>query len=187
MEHILDEIRATFDCGIWYPVVSSVLMLPDACGAVEFWDQAKRPRDRYIEWYDKWVHPHFHPPRHDFPDTHKFLFGVSTVYVVRNAMMHESTGFTRGKHGFDRVLFLPPNKEGMHYEFNNSSGNRGDSEVAFHVTILGLLNAVDQGVRNWLSEVRADEDRRRETALDKLLQIRPHGHSPHVNHVPVVS
>lgn len=36
MEHILDEIRATYNCGIWYPVISAVLMMPDACGAVEF-------------------------------------------------------------------------------------------------------------------------------------------------------
>src|SRR3546814_7350752 len=102
MEHILDQIRATYDSGIWYPVVSSALMMPDACGAVEFWGQGKHSRERYVEWYDRWVLPHF--------SASDGKFDGEVVYIVRNAMIHETTGFTRGKHGFDRVLFIPPNR-----------------------------------------------------------------------------
>jgi hypothetical protein len=176
---MLDEIRATYNCGIYYPVVSSVLMLPDACGAVEYWGQIKRPRDRYIEWYDKWVLPHFR--------ANIVNFDGSVLYIVRNAMIHESTGFTRGEHGFDRIFFMPPNKTSGSTEFLFTDGIGGVPEAAFMVTILGLMNAVETGVRNWLSEVRADPDERRAEALSKLVQYRPDGHPPHIMGIPIVS
>ena len=178
MEPMLEQIRATFDCGIWYPVISSVLMMPDACGAVEFWGQSKRPRDRYTEWYDQWVLPHFQPSNAKFDG--------AVVYIVRNAMIHESTGFTRGEHGFDRILFMPPNKHNIVMEFMLSINNGGVEETAFQVTILGMMNAVEQGVRNWLVDVRKDEDKRRETALSKLVQYRPNGQAPHIVGAPIV-
>lgn len=176
MEPILEQIRATFNCGIWYPVVSSVLMLPDACGAVEFWGQGKKPRDRYIEWYDRWVLPHFKPAN--------VKFDGSVVYIVRNAMIHESTGFTRGEHGFDRILFTPPNKAGIALEFCFSGGVE---EAALQVTILGMMDAMERGVRNWLTDVRTDADKSRETAIAKLIQYRPNGQEPHIVGIPIVS
>ncbi|MCW1428042.1 hypothetical protein [Novosphingobium sp. JCM 18896] len=176
MEPILEQIRATYDSGIWYPVVSSMLMLPDACGAAEFWGQEKKPRQRYIEWYDKWVAPHFSPAN--------VKFDGSVVYIIRNALMHEATGFTRGTHGFDRVLFTPPNQHGVVLEFFLS---QTQNETAFQVTILGMLNAIENGVRNWLTEIRADDEKRRENAVAKLLQYRPDGQPPHIIGIPVVS
>lgn len=179
MEPILDQIRATFDCLIWYPVVSSVLMLPDACGAVEFWGEQKKPRDRYIEWYNRWVWPDFKPG---------FInFDGSVVYKARNVMIHESTGFTRGSHGFDRILFMPPNDTGVSVEFFLSDNNGGVGEVAFQVTISGMMEAMDKGVRNWLVDVRDDPDKRRENALANLIQYRPNGHDPHIVGIPIIS
>jgi hypothetical protein len=179
MEPMLDEIRATYDCGIWSPVISSILMLPDVCGAVEFWGQNKRPRDRYIDWYNQWALPQFISPT--------VTFDGDVVYIVRNAMIHESTGFTRGKHGFDRIVFMPPNRRNVTMEFCLSRNNGGIKEAAFQVTILGFMEAVDRAVRNWLAEVRADPDKRRESAIDKLIQYRPLGQSPHFVGIPVIS
>lgn len=179
MELILEQIRATFDCGIWYPVVSSILMLPDACGAVEFWAQGKGSSHRYIKWYDRWVLPHFKPSGVNFDG--------SVVYIVRNAMIHESTGFTRGEHGFNRVLFMPPNKNEFTVEFLLSINNGGIEETAFQVTILGMMEAMDRGVRNWLTDVRNDADKRREAAIDKLIQYRPNGQPPHIVGIPIVA
>lgn len=154
-------------------------MMPDACGAVEFWEQNKRSTDRYVEWYDKWVHPNFSGGH--------VTFDGSVVYIVRNAMIHESTGFTRGKHGFDRIMFMPPNKQRGVAEFNLFRNMGGLGETIFQVTILGLLNAVDHGVRNWLADVRMDLDKRREDALNKLVQLRPGGHAPYILAAPVIS
>lgn len=179
MEMMLDEIRATFDCGIWYPVVSSVLMLPDACGAVEFWGQGKHSRDRYQEWYNKWVYPDFSAPN--------VVFDGAVVYIVRNAMIHESTGFARGKHGFDRVMFMPPNKTGWEMNFNIYGNNRESGELLLQVTIRSLMDAVENGVRKWLSEVRSDTDDRRIKALGKLIQYRANGDEVNVAGVPVIS
>jgi hypothetical protein len=36
MRPFLEELRATLDCGIWSPVVLGLLVIPDACGAVEY-------------------------------------------------------------------------------------------------------------------------------------------------------
>jgi hypothetical protein len=181
MGPILEQIRATFDCGIWYPVVSSLLMLPDACGAIEYWgsEEIKKPSDRYTKWYDKWVHPHYH--------TDDALFDGSLVYIVRNAMMHESTAFIRSKHGFDRILFTAPNKSSFDCDFLLSKDNGGIEETALLVKIEGFLNAMERGVRNWLEEVAGDADDRRRLALGQLIKYRPEGVFPHVLGVPVVA
>lgn len=179
MEAMLDEIRATFDCGIWYPVISSVLMIPDACGAIEHWGKGKNSRDRYVTWYDRWVYPRFHA---EF-----VVFDGSVVYIVRNAMIHESTGFTRGRHGFDRILFLPPDGRGNVFEFNLMANKPETDDIAFQITILGLMNAVEAGVRDWLHEVRNDSDQRRNLALDKLVQYRPNGLLPYFTGFPTIS
>lgn len=179
MEPILEQIRATFDCGIWYPVISSVLMLPDACGAIEFWGTNKTSRHRYVEWYDEWVYPHF--------QSSNVKFDGSVIYIIRNAMIHESSGFTRGKHGFDRIVFIPPNRDGIEIEFIRSCNPGGIEETAFHVTILGMMNAMEQGVRDWLKNVREDVDKRRELAIANLVQFRPAGIRPHIVGIPVVS
>ena len=179
MEHILDEIRATYDRGIWYPTLSSILMMPDACGAIEFWGTTKTSRIRYPEWYDRWVYPHF--------SASNVTFDGSVVYIVRNAMIHEYSGFTRGKHGFDRILFMPPNDQNGRGNFNLFQNTTSSGETVFQVSILELLEAIDNGVRHWLADVRADPDKRREYALNKLVQLRPNGHAPYIIGTPIIS
>ena len=177
MEYILDEIRATFDCGIWYPVISATLMLPDACGAVENWGLPKHPRDRYKEWYDKWVYLSF--------NSRNVRFDGEVIYIVRNALIHEITGFTSGKHGFDRIMFMPPNKQSNTFDFNLSATT--DALTVLQVSVESMMEAVHQGVRAWLIEVRADSDKRREQAIERLLQIRPNGEYPYFVGMPVIS
>lgn len=176
---MLDEIRAAFDSGIWYPAIASALMLPDACGAVEYWGSGRHSRDRYAEWYDGWVYPHYNP--------RTVTFDGAVIYIVRNAMIHESTGFTRGKHGFDRVLFSLPRADGLQSDWNLSGHHHGSTEMIFQVSLEKFLNAMEQGVRSWLTEVRADDDKRRQEAIDKLIQFRPDGHYPHIVGIPIIS
>lgn len=178
MEHILDEIRATLDSGIYYPALSATLMIPDACGAIEYWGQAKLPRYRYVEWYDRWVLPFFF--------SEGVIFDGSIVYLVRNAMIHESTGFTRGKHGFDRVMFMPPN-DMIVADRTLLKNVGGTSDTIFVVTISSMLTAMEYGVLAWLKDVRDDVDKRRESAMDKIIQYRPKGHLPYFDGIPIVS
>lgn len=178
MEALLDEIRATFDCGIWFPTISTVLLLPDACGAIEYWGQQVRPRDRYAQWYDTWVKPHFSVDRPRFDG--------SVVYVVRNAMIHETTGFTRGQHGFDRIIFTTPGGI-FHGSFNMSAPSGPSGEVVLQISLIEMMLAMECGVRNWLIGVRAAPDKRRELALEKLIQYRPNGLPPHFVGMPLIS
>lgn len=184
MEPILDEIRATFECGIWYPVVLSTLMLPDACGAVEFSGTAIKPRERYQNWYDEWVLPHYNP-RAGSPTAIKFDGEV--VYRVRNAMLHETTAFVRGVDGFDRILFTPPNRRGITMDWT-LSGNPADlKENAFQVSIQLFFEGVEKGVIAWLEAVRFDTDDRRRKALARLIQLHPEGVDPHIVGIPIVA
>jgi hypothetical protein len=53
MRPFLDELKATLDCGIWSPVVLGLLVIPDACGAVEYPQLGNG--DRYKNWFNKYV------------------------------------------------------------------------------------------------------------------------------------
>jgi hypothetical protein len=180
LEQILEQIRATFNSGIWYPVVTSLLILPDTCGAIEFWQKDIKPRDRYAKWYDKWILPNFNSQR--------INFNGSTVYIVRNAMIHETTGFSRGKHGFDRIIFMPPNRNRIKINFGlmRMFNQDGVEEVAFEVNISMMLDAIELGVHNWLKDVRADPNKRRSDAIEKIIQYRPNGQLPYILGIPII-
>jgi hypothetical protein len=179
MEAIIEQLQATLDCGIWYPVVAGTLMLPDACGAVEFAGTAKRPGDRYKEWYDQWVYPHYNPQaaNHWLP-----RFDGDVVYRLRNALMHETTGFVRGVDGFDRVLFSIRRD----FDWSLTGNNGGNPEFAFEIYIGRFFAVVAAAVSAWLLQVRADPDTRRAEAVSKLLQFHPEGVHPHIVGFPLV-
>tara|TARA_B100000378_G_C17956466_1_gene381969 strand:- start:210 stop:746 length:537 start_codon:yes stop_codon:yes gene_type:complete len=178
MEHIFDEIQATLNCGIWYPALASALLIPDACGTIEYALSATKPSARYISWYDKWVEPRFH--------CLITRFDGNIVYRVRNSMMHEVSGFTKGVDGFDRIIFRPDDK-GLSLNFYLSVNPAGSQETAFLVSIEQFIDALKRGTDEWLLEVRADGDSRRRDAMDRLLQLRPGGCGSHVTGIPVVA
>lgn len=178
MREILDEMIGTLNCGIFFPALSTAFLLPDACGAIEFFGSSEvyRSSDRYKRWYDKWV-----MGKIGFGD----ILSADVIYKIRNAMMHEVTGFTRGVDGFDRVVFYPPQK---YLAINGISllDRPGDKAVLM-IPITLFIETMAAAVKDWIDEVEADDNPRRRESMDKLLQIRPGGFPPNITGVSVIS
>jgi hypothetical protein len=175
MEHVLDELRRTLKCGIYYPAIAGALILPDACGAAEYVGKSLKPQFKYVSWYDKWVADSFNPVN--------VLFRGKQVYLLRNALMHEAACFVRGDVGFDRVIFTPP---GSNYHFCSFEGNGGSPEKAFQVRIDLFVDALVSAAVRWLKEVRTDPDTTRADAIDRLITLHPYGIPPHMVGMPVI-
>lgn len=166
VDHIFDEIQATLNCGIWFPALATTLIIPDACGTVEF--AGDKPSARYIRWYDQWVLPHF---------TCKVAkVDGAAIYKVRNAMMHEASGFTRGNEGFDRIIFRPPGATSINFLMSEPGYGK---ERALLISIREFVDAVLAGAAEWIEQVRNRTDDPRNIGINALLQVRPQGIMPH--------
>lgn len=175
MEHVLDEMRATFNCGIYYPTAATALMLPDACGAAEFVGQAIKPSDKYKRWYEKWIEP-------NYCRAGDIKFGATQAYILRNALMHEAATFVRGDVGYDRVVFTLP-QHGLDMDFCYAENAAGR---VLQLSLGNFLTAIEGGVRNWLNEIRTDTDPSRANAVDKLIQYHPQGVARLIVGVPLI-
>lgn len=172
MHLLLDEIRATLDCGIWAPALISTLMLPDACGAIEH--PKLRNGERYARWFDAYVRP----------------FGFDgelrgeAFWMVRNGIIHE-TGLRFSKYGYERIGFTIPNRQEITVGgiFSRNCGPDGVS--AFTLDLVEFYERVAGGVEKWLSDIA--EDRKKKDRLDTLIQLRPNGMSPVVSGLPVIA
>jgi len=180
MRAFLEEIRATLACGIWSPALASAMLVPDACGAIEYPVKTDPNqglnRQRYVRWYDKFVKI---TPRLNM------RFDGEVVWKIRNAMLHEIALDFKG-YGYDRVLFQPPNRN-VQIDFMLSSNNGGIEETALMRSILPFCEEIIQGAEQWLQEVENDVDNTRLNNLDRLLQYRPLGLAPHVVGLPVIA
>lgn len=174
VEHIFDEIQATLDCGIWFPALATTLIIPDACGTVEF--VGEKPSTRYIQWYDQWVLPRF--------SCSIAKLDGAAIYKVRNAMMHEASGFTRGNEGFDRIIFRPPGRGVFNFLMSEGGGGR---ERALLISIQEFVDAVLAGAKEWIGQVRSGPNDDRNIAIDALLQVRPQGIDPHITGLLVIA
>ena len=171
MYAFLEEIEATLNCGIWSPALASVLVVPDACGAIEFPDQ--RNGERYKSWYDANVEPFIFTQ----------LSSGELVWKIRNAMIHEA-GIQFTAFGFDRVLFTVPDKSGNVFDQNTSRPTQ-DSPLTLNLDLLLFVRRILHGAEQWLSSIR--DDVAKQGRLDRLLQLRPNGLAPHMVGMPLIA
>jgi hypothetical protein len=175
MRPFLEELKATLDCGIWSPVVLGLLVIPDACGAVEYHNLGNG--ERYKNWYDKYV---------GVVKNSKFRFDGEVLWQLRNAMMHE-TSLNLSRYGYDRVIFALPNRYGVVLHMNVSSNNVGVKETALTVFLPTFYSEMRAGVEKWLNEIETDDNTIRHDLLGKLIQYRPKGLYQHILGVAVVA
>lgn len=171
MHAFLDEIQATLKCGIWSPALASALIIPDACGAIEF--PNLRNGDRYKRWYDANVE--------QFSFTQ--LSSGQLVWKIRNAMLHEA-GIQFDAFGFDRVLFTVPNRANNVFD-QNISQPTPDSPMTLNLDLPLFVHRVTQGAERWISSI--EEDPVKKAQLDCLLQFRPNGLAPHMVGIPLIA
>lgn len=175
MRPFLDELQATLDCGIWSPAVLGLLVIPDACGAIEF--PLLKNGDRYKKWYDKYVRACSYS---------NFRFDGEVLWKLRNGMMHE-TSLNLSAYGYDRVMFTTPNRNNNIIHMCLTANNGGVSESALTVYLPQFFADLRQATEQWLSEIENDIDPDRRDRLGKLVQLRPFGLSPHILGLPLVA
>ena len=175
MRAFLDELEATLNCGIWSPVVLGLLVIPDACGAVEY-SQLKNG-DRYRKWYDTWV---------DKFVSQYVRFDGEVMWKLRNSMMHEAS-LNLASYGYDRALFTPPSRSGNIIHMAVTSDGGGSSESALTIYLPSFFNDIKLGVQKGLDCVDTDSDPSRRERMDGLIQLRPQGLAPHIVGLPLVS
>lgn len=171
MRAFLDEIEATINRGIWSPALAATLIVPDACGAIEF--PLRRNGVRYANWYDIYVEP--------------FAFEISSggelVWKIRNGMLHEA-GVQFDAFGFDRVLFTLPNRRGVVMDQNRMRIGP-DAPVTLNLDLTAFVARVIKGAERWLAAIATDEDKL--ARLDRLIQFRPGGLSPFIVGAPLIA
>lgn len=171
MHALLDEIQATLDCGIWSPALAAVLIVPDACGAVEF--PTQRNGERYANWYDANVEQF----------TFTELSSGELVWKIRNAMLHEA-GMQFGAYGFDRVLFTVPAKTGNVFDQGRIKPTV-DAPTTLNLDLQLFVSRIRRGAESWIASII--EDTEKHSRLDRMLQLRPNGLAPYMVGMPLIA
>lgn len=179
MLDFLDEIEATLKCGIYSTALLSAMVVPDACGAVEFpigLDGKKsKNRFRYQSWYNKYGRVYKSP---------FFTFDGDVLWQIRNGMMHE-TKLNLQKYGFDRVLFTTPRNSGGMMHMNVLRNNGGVQESALNVDLTKFCMDMIVSCKNWIGDISSDASK--SAMLDQLIQFRGNGLAPHIVGYPLVA
>lgn len=170
----LAQIKGAVGAGNYAPALLSALVLPDACGAVEYpnEEQPGRNRNRYVRWYDRFV---------ETVADGEFKFGGSAAWKLRNGMIHE-TGLRFDEFGYDRVIFLPPGPIAIGVGLMGDVGP--EKQSAFVLDLQEYVQRLVNGAEKWLLEVAGDEVK--QERLKSLIQLRPEGLSPFFIGVPVI-
>jgi hypothetical protein len=173
---LLREIELSLNNGILGPALISALVLPDACGAIEYPEVPKEQRGaknryRYIEWYGRYIEPVVDGD---------FRFAGKAAWRVRNGMIHE-TGLRFKEFGYDRIIFVPPGSFEIGVGFMRDIGT-GDS--AFVLDLRAYVETIISGVKRWLDDIRPDQEKQKQ--MKTLIQLRPEGLSPFFLGVPVL-
>jgi hypothetical protein len=174
---ITDEIIATLNCGIWFPALATALLMPDACGAVDSPDI--KPSARWISWFDEYVLPQYGS------DT-QFKFDGEVFYKFRNSAIHENTGYARGAYGYDRVVFVIPNKSGaMLDRCCQTNIIDGESTTLLTMDLERFVKIICAGVKVWENGFSTDDVRKER--LEKLIRLHPNGISSFIVGLPLVA
>ena len=99
MRAFIKVLKSGLDHGILSPVLLGALVVPDACGAVEY--PTYKNGKRYSAWFDKYVGDQ---------GGEMFQLDGRLFWTIRNGMIHE-TSLDFSSFGFDRVVFTPPSSK----------------------------------------------------------------------------
>lgn len=171
MQAFLDEIQATFDCGIYSTTLASALLVPDACGAIEH--PHEKNGARYVKWYDTFLPTHASP---------RMTFNGEVAWKLRNGMMHE-TALALKAYGYDKVYFTVPNPRKPLARYHMNTSEHG-GETMLNIDLQTFVSDMITGANRWLQTVAEDAEKQRR--LDLLIQLRPHGWI-HMVGVPLIA
>jgi len=161
MEKIIESIEVALDNKNWYVVLFACLALPDICGKIDFLE--KTPRERYIEWFNKYLlskYTHEIGPEHT---KHVFLCGED-CYALRCSYLHEGSDIIseqRVKEVLDNFKFVAPPLGGMIHR------NQVNSTLQLQIDI--FCNDILQAVKQWLEDIKDDLEKQKK--LNNLMKV----------------
>ncbi len=145
----------------WYGALFMALTLPDICGKIEY--PSKSSFQRYKDWFERYLEPHYTRPVGAAAIVHKFLSG-SDCYAIRCALLHEGTdeiGEQKAREALERFHFTEPPQNGCTH--CNQSGNLLQLQVdKFAIEMI-------QAIRSWLSDISSDNEK--QERLSKLMKV----------------
>ncbi len=88
MKRFTNSIRKSLETENWYGALVMALTLPDVCGRLENPNQFSK--ERYVEWFKKWLQPKYTCGVGADQEEHVFLHGAD-CYALRCSYLHEGS------------------------------------------------------------------------------------------------
>ena len=163
MKRFIRSIDIALKARDWYGALSTALILPDICGRIEAPEQVSKAR--YIDWFNKYLLPHYTGQIGPERKTHVFLHGED-CYALRCSYLHEGGGTIveqRARKALDSFHFItpPPNGNSVHM---NQSGNVLQLQVDI------FCRQMCAAVEKWMKEV-VKGNAKLEKRLENLLEV----------------
>lgn len=140
MEHIVDEIRGTYDAGFPYAALMLAFAAPDVCASLEIEPGSSRNGvgRRYKNWYNRYLIERIP------------FFTADDVYSLRCGVVHEGR-FGNDQQTFEKVVFSL--EDGWaHAMMDNGTGRNFIS-----ITVLLFCDRVIEGIQHWFTEHSNDD------------------------------
>lgn len=184
IEILEQQIESALNGQSYFLALFAALALPDIAAAIASSDgQAKR--DRYIEWYEKWVRPRFleniklelQLPEDVTVQLPQNPFSGSDCYYYRCAMLHQGRS-EHDKLSVGRVIFLEPDATRLVLHYNS----HGD---ALSIDLPSFCREIVQGARLWRQADAASPNFIRN--MQSTIQRYPSGLLPYLKGAPIIA
>ena len=129
-------------------------------------------RDRYIDWYERWVRPRLSEDRN-----RENPFTGEACYLFRCSILHQGSS-QHSKSPYTRVIFIEPGAPNysIHYCLIQNE--------ALLIQIDAFVEEVLRGCELWFQSVRGTEQFKKH--FGRFAARHPNGLPPYVHGVPVV-
>ena len=163
MEFFLREIEKALECKLYYLALTSVLTLPDICGALQS-DNGQATGARYKEWYKNYVQ-----------EPEDCALSAEECYRFRCALVHQGKTH-HDKSRFDKIMFLDPD---IGLVMHNCI-----IDGVLDLDIVIFCNLMIAAVRKWETEMKDNLNFAKN--YEKLIRVHPDGIPPYIVGAPVI-
>ena len=159
---IAREVPQLVNAGAFYAALSSALIIPDICAALEAEDGTANGT-RYAAWFDQYV-GHRYDQNFVGQDCYKYRCGV----------VHQLRGAGRGAR-YARVLFMIPDGNMFH---------RNRLNDVYNIDIRVFCSDIVAGFDDWWAEKKDDAIVQRH--VNEMMNFYPRGLAPYIVGVPLI-
>lgn len=168
LDRILDDIIGSYNAGFYYVSVTLTLAIPDICSSLETRaDERKRWKveARYKSWFNTYLAAHFHK------------FTADDCWALRGGVVHNGMLFGHPQARYNRIVFMPPSRNGPTLHECISADSRAESETILQFDIRQFCSTFIDGAKYWY-KARKD-DPIVASNLPNLVRERREGFPPH--------